>query len=116
MYCADASQGPACALACPAALLALERGKRVRVFLTAVGGGAFGNRSLWIASAIDRAIRASAAFPLDVMLVSFGKLPGCPYAALGKGIGGDSRAASRESSLPGATEGARQRTSSQQHQ
>ena len=31
-------------------------GARVLVFLTALGGGAFGNRSLWIKDALDRAL------------------------------------------------------------
>jgi len=36
--------------------LALEQRRRVRVFLTALGGGAFGNRHEWIADAICGAL------------------------------------------------------------
>ena len=55
-----------------AALLSLQRGgERVTVFLTCVGGGAFGNRTLWIADAIEAAIRRVQTFPLDVKLVHY---------------------------------------------
>lgn len=56
---------------CVAALLAAERGTRVRVFLTAVGGGALGNRPAWIIQALDRVLAAYASEPLDVYLVHF---------------------------------------------
>jgi hypothetical protein len=36
-------------------VLSRERGARVAVFLTSVGGGAFGNRSLWIIEALGSA-------------------------------------------------------------
>jgi len=58
-----------------AAILALERNTRVRVYLTAVGGGVFGNRSEWIADAVARALRIHARSPLDVKFVHFGALP-----------------------------------------
>mmetsp|Transcript_42650 Transcript_42650/g.92965 ORF Transcript_42650/g.92965 Transcript_42650/m.92965 type:complete len:674 (-) Transcript_42650:60-2081(-) len=70
-----------------AALLAEQRQARVKVFLTAVGGGAFGNRTQWITDAIDRAMTIHAAAPLDVMLVSFSTLPRGGFAALEKGRG-----------------------------
>ncbi len=55
-----------------AALLSRQRGgERVTVFLTCVGGGAFGNRTLWIADAIEVAVRRFQAFPLDVKLVHY---------------------------------------------
>eukprot|EP00930_Biecheleria_cincta_P049490 TRINITY_DN34685_c0_g1_i1.p1 TRINITY_DN34685_c0_g1~~TRINITY_DN34685_c0_g1_i1.p1 ORF type:complete len:466 (+),score=82.45 TRINITY_DN34685_c0_g1_i1:47-1444(+) len=65
-----------------AAILAADRSERVKVYLTAVGGGAFGNRTNWIVDAIDRALRLYAAAPLDVMLVHFGTLPRGAYACL----------------------------------
>jgi hypothetical protein len=40
-----------------AACLSKERGARVKVYLTTVGGGAFGNRSLWIVSALEKALQ-----------------------------------------------------------
>lgn len=57
-------------------LLALERGTRVSVFLTALGGGAFGNRQQWIVSAIQKALEAHASAPLDVKLVHIGAIKG----------------------------------------
>lgn len=47
-----------------------------RVFLTMLGGGAFGNRQDWIADAILRALRLHADSGLDVHLVSYGASSG----------------------------------------
>lgn len=44
-----------------------------RVFLTLLGGGAFGNRQDWIAAAMLRALRLHADSGLEVMLVSYGQ-------------------------------------------
>lgn len=44
-----------------------------RVFLTMLGGGAFGNRQDWIASAMLRALRLHAHSGLDVHLVTYGQ-------------------------------------------
>jgi len=41
------------------------------VFLTTVGGGAFGNRVAWIAAAIAVALRQYRGAPLDVHLVFY---------------------------------------------
>merc|ERR1712216_919638 len=57
------------------AILAGERRERVTVYLTKVGGGAFGNPSQWIIAAIERALKMYASAPIDVKLVNFGKLP-----------------------------------------
>lgn len=57
---------------CAAILNATRTGVR-RVFLTLLGGGAFGNPESWILSAIARAARLYRAFPLDVSIVSFGR-------------------------------------------
>ncbi len=48
-----------------------ERHDRIKVFLTAVGGGAFGNRIDWIVMAIGKALRLHRHAPLDVKLVHF---------------------------------------------
>ncbi|MDM4015199.1 hypothetical protein [Roseiconus lacunae] len=42
-----------------------------KLFLTLLGGGAFGNESRWITDAIERSCRRFARFPLDVKIVSF---------------------------------------------
>ncbi len=43
------------------------------VFLTQLGGGAFGNRSDWIFNAIERALRLYQHYDLDVVMVSYGR-------------------------------------------
>eukprot|EP00928_Gymnodinium_smaydae_P066467 TRINITY_DN49478_c0_g1_i1.p1 TRINITY_DN49478_c0_g1~~TRINITY_DN49478_c0_g1_i1.p1 ORF type:complete len:166 (+),score=23.13 TRINITY_DN49478_c0_g1_i1:600-1097(+) len=43
-----------------------------KVFLTAVGGGVFGNEMSWIHNAMKRAFDKFADFPLEVKLVSYG--------------------------------------------
>lgn len=58
-----------------AAILASMRQCRVRVFLTSVGGGAFGNRSLWIVRALERALYIHKDSPLDVHLVHYMRVP-----------------------------------------
>jgi len=54
-----------------AAILALSRGARVKVFLTSVGGGAFKNERHWIDDAVERALDRHMQSPLDVFLVHF---------------------------------------------
>lgn len=51
--------------------LAAERGRRVKVFLTLVGGGELGARRDWIKGAIDKALLAHRDSPLDVRLVHY---------------------------------------------
>lgn len=58
-----------------AAIKAREEQRRVPVFLTCVGGGAFGNRSMWIAAALERALKLVRDEPLDVNLVFYRRLP-----------------------------------------
>jgi len=41
------------------------------VYLTLLGGGAFGNDSDWIMSAIERAVRLFATADLDIFIVSY---------------------------------------------
>lgn len=48
------------------------RGRSNVVYLTLLGGGAFGNPTPWILTAIERAMVKSAGFGLDVRLVSYG--------------------------------------------
>ncbi|MEM7236156.1 MAG: hypothetical protein AAF517_28590 [Planctomycetota bacterium] len=55
---------------CAAIVNAAETGNR-RVFLTLLGGGAFGNRGEWILSAAKRALRTVEDCGLDVSFVSF---------------------------------------------
>ena len=55
-----------------AAVLNAQRGTSNVVFLTLLGGGAFGNRSSWIHAAITRALQLVKTFDLDVRLVSYG--------------------------------------------
>ncbi len=43
-----------------------------RVFLTRLGGGAFGNRTEWILDSIERALRLHAGSGLEVAMVSYG--------------------------------------------
>ena len=43
------------------------------VYLTRVGGGAFGNETAWIDGAIRRALKMVARVGLDVRLVSYGQ-------------------------------------------
>jgi hypothetical protein len=43
------------------------------VFLTLVGGGAFGNPEEWIVAAIQRALDLYRSFNLDVAIVSYGR-------------------------------------------
>jgi hypothetical protein len=55
-----------------AAVLNAERTGSNKVYLTLLGGGAFGNRDEWIISAIRRAVNLVAKFELDVFIVSYG--------------------------------------------
>jgi hypothetical protein len=55
-----------------AAVLNAQCGASNVVFLTLLGGGAFGNPSGWIHHAVRRALELMATFGLDVRLVSYG--------------------------------------------
>ena len=55
-----------------ATVLNAQRGSSNVVFLTLLGGGAFGNHGSWIRAAIRRAIELMTTFDLDVRLVSYG--------------------------------------------
>ncbi len=56
-----------------AAVLNFEKTGNNKLFLTLVGGGAFGNNSAWIFAAINRALQLYSNVPLDVALVSYGR-------------------------------------------
>jgi len=49
--------------------------KSNKLFLTFVGGGAFGNDMDWILSAIEKNLKKFEDFELDVVLVSYGTIP-----------------------------------------
>lgn len=55
-----------------AALLNAQQTGNRTLYLTLLGGGAFGNRTEWIVSAIERALRLHEYSALDVCLVSYG--------------------------------------------
>ena len=57
------------------ALRNLDRGASDKVFLTLLGGGAFGNETAWIHRALKRAIALFSNFPLDIRLVSYHEPP-----------------------------------------
>jgi hypothetical protein len=58
-----------------AACISRHQKRRVVVYLTSVGGGAFGNQLSWIEAAITKALDAYKKESLDVRLVHFGHLP-----------------------------------------
>lgn len=58
-----------------AAVLNRERTGCPTVFLTSLGGGAFGNPPQWIEAALAHALQAVGGFDLDVRVVSFGSGP-----------------------------------------
>ena len=60
------------------AILAKSEQRRVRVYLTCVGAGAFGNATMWVEQAIARALCLFQACPLDVVLVHYGTRPANP--------------------------------------
>jgi hypothetical protein len=55
-----------------AAALNYSRTGNPKVFLTLVGGGAFGNEYSWIFAALKRALAQFSNWPLDVAIVSYG--------------------------------------------
>jgi len=90
------------------ALSDMKGGPRVRVYLTALGGGAFGNREEWIVDAINAALLKHADAPLDVFLVHYGHTVPRAYADVGppppgRGCGGGGSASSVESRDSSAT-------------
>jgi LmbE family N-acetylglucosaminyl deacetylase len=68
------------------ALLAHRRGARVTVYLTLCGGGAFGNRTLWILAAVRRALLLHRTEAIDVKLVHYRTVPKGPFVELEKEV------------------------------
>lgn len=56
-----------------AALINYEKTNCNKVYLTLVGGGAFGNSFYWIAESLTKALNKFRNTPLDVRIVSYGK-------------------------------------------
>ncbi|WP_298953248.1 hypothetical protein [uncultured Nonlabens sp.] len=56
-----------------AAMINLNKGKSNKVFLTLVGGGAFGNDFDWIIESLIKAIEKFKSIPLDIKIVSYGR-------------------------------------------
>lgn len=56
-----------------AGILNARRGVSTKVFLTQLGGGAFGNKDEWIFTAMRRAIRAASGYGLDIKVASYGQ-------------------------------------------
>lgn len=57
------------------AIIAKKEQRRVKIFLTSVGAGAFGNLTIWVERALSRALTIFQNEPLDVYLVHFGTKP-----------------------------------------
>jgi hypothetical protein len=57
-----------------AGILALKRCCRVKVFLTMLGGGVFGNKARWIVDALTQSLFLHRQAPLDVFLVHYGSI------------------------------------------
>lgn len=55
-----------------AGVLNMKNNKSNKVFLTLVGGGAFGNDEYWILESMQKAIRKFKNVPLDIKIVSYG--------------------------------------------
>jgi hypothetical protein len=54
-------------------MLNMEKNNSNLVYLTLVGGGAFGNEEYWILESMQKAIRKFKNVPLDIKIVSYGK-------------------------------------------
>jgi hypothetical protein len=58
-----------------ATVLNAQRGATNIIFLTLLGGGAFGNHCNWIYAAMRRALKLVSAYDLDVRIVTYGNPP-----------------------------------------
>ncbi len=68
-----------------AAVVNAQRGASKVVFLTLLGGGAFGNPDSWIYAALKRALKLMMTFNLDARLVSYGP-PSKELLAIAAGV------------------------------
>lgn len=50
----------------------MKQNKSNIIYLTLVGGGAFGNEEYWILESMQKAIRKFITVPLDIRIVSYG--------------------------------------------
>ena len=55
-----------------AASLTIGGTKRIKCYLTALGGGVFQNKPIWISEAITEALNMYRCYPIDVVLVHYG--------------------------------------------
>ena len=62
--------------------LSIQQERRVKVYLTALGGGAFGNRHQWITDGIGQALERLKHAPLDVIMVHYGSRVHSDWAAI----------------------------------
>ena len=67
-----------------AALANARRGASNVVYLTLLGGGAFGNNDAWIYDALERSLRIVAGTDLDVRLVSYSKPSNAMLSMVGR--------------------------------
>lgn len=58
-----------------AVILAYERRERIKVVLTCVGGGVFGNKHEWICAAITKSLNKFRSEPIDVILLHYTSKP-----------------------------------------
>ena len=59
-----------------AALLSLHKqSQRIKLFLTQVGGGSFGNPNNWIVKALHRSLDLYCEYNIDVIMVHYSHLP-----------------------------------------
>jgi len=73
------------------AILAAQRKKRVTVYLTCIGGGAFGNPQGWIADAIQQALDRWSYAPIDVRLVHYKRVRSQVYHGIREPLKGQYR-------------------------
>jgi hypothetical protein len=83
-----------------AADLALQRNEKVKVFLTRVGGGVFGNDLRFIEEAIDAARRKFYQYPIDVYMVNFRPNKNFEEIDIGLSPGGIAAAAQGDRDIP----------------
>ena len=71
-----------------AATLNATRTKNNTLFLTLLGGGAFGNDEVWITDAMRHALSQHGDSALDVAIVSYGRSQPCVQELVGEFSGG----------------------------
>jgi hypothetical protein len=56
------------------AIMAMKEKRRVKVFLTSIGGGVFGNPTSWIMKSIEASLVKFSDYQLDVHLINYGSI------------------------------------------